>query len=323
MRKSIVIFLAAVLVLASCGRRKTVEGSAPQEVPQTRNFPAVSAPGMLTEQSEILDYVALHYWDGFAVADKAWLDDSTHVAGVDRTKLEEQIGSYTTILSMVPLDKAVTYIEGFYDKIARMEAKDEGSTAFEETVRMMKKYLYNENSPVRNEDIYGALAAKLAKSPYVAEDMRPSYEFEASSCAKNRVGTQAADFVFVDRSGSEHNLRGIKAPWTLLFFSNPGCTNCAEVTRGLWGSQKIQDMVRGGILAVVNIYIDEDLDAWREHLDDYPSSWMIGYNGTIREDLSYNVRAIPSLYMLDKDKTVMLKDAPAEKILTFIENIEE
>ncbi len=322
MRRSVLIVLAACLVIASCGQRKAKVADR-REGPRTRAFPTVSAPGMMTEQGEILDYVAMHYWDAFTADKGKWLDDSTHVGGVDRTKLEEQVGAYTTLLSMVPLSKAVAFIEGFYDKVAKQKARDTESTAFEETVRMMRRYLYDENSPVRNEDIYGALAAKLAKSPYVAEDMRPSYEFEARTCAVNKVGTKAADFVFTDRSGREHDLHGIRAPWTLLMFTNPGCRNCGDVIRGLNGSQKMQEMVRGGILAVVNIYIDEDLDAWREHLDDYPSSWMTGYNGTIREDLSYNVRAIPSLYLLDKDKTVLLKDAPAERILAYIENIEE
>lgn len=322
-RSHLIALMAACLVLASCGQRKAKPADR-QEGPHTRAFPTVSAPGMMTEQGEMLDYIAMHYWDAFADTGKDWLDDSTYVAGVDRTKLEEQVGAYTTLLSMVPLSKAVAFIEGFYDKVAKLEAKDAESTAFEETVSMMRRYLYDENSPVRNEDIYGALAAKLAKSPYVAEDMRPSYEFEARTCAVNKAGSKAADFVFTDRSGREHDLHGIRAPWTLLMFTNPGCRNCGDVIRGLSGSQKIQDMVRGGILAVVNIYIDEDLDAWKEHLDDYPSSWMTGYNSTVRQDLSYNVRAIPSLYLLDKDKTVLLKDAPAERILAYIENnIEE
>ena len=32
----------------------------------------------------------------------------------------------------------------------------------------------------------------------------------------------------------------------------------------------------------------------------------------------YNVRAIPSLYILDKDKRVIMKDAPETKVLAFL-----
>lgn len=322
MRRSALISMVLCLVLASCGNKG---GKTVSEGPATRSFPSVSAPGMLTEQSEILDYVTMHFWDGFAPEGKQWLDDSTHIAGIDRIKLEEQIGSYTTLLSMVPLGKAISCIEGFYSQAVKLEMENSASSGFEETVKLMAKYLYNENSPVRNEDIYGALAQKLATSKYIDEDLRPSYEFEARVCALNKVGTKATNIKLTDRKGQEHDLYGIKAPWTLLFFTNPGCPACAEIITGLNASQKIRNMVDGGMLKIVNAYIDDDLAAWKEHVDDYPASWLTGFDKdlVIREEMTYNVRAIPSLYMLDKDKTVLLKDAPAEKILEFIENIEE
>ena len=51
-------------------------------------------------------------------------------------------------------------------------------------------------------------------------------------------------------------------------------------------------------------------------------------NGEITEDTiakaetdkSYHIRAIPSMYLLDADKTVLLKDAPVERILRALEN---
>ena len=46
------------------------------------------------------------------------------------------------------------------------------------------------------------------------------------------------------------------------------------------------------------------------------------YNGfypyyVIRTDLLYHVRAIPSLYLLDKDKKVVMKDATVENVFAF------
>ena len=75
-------------------------------------------------------------------------------------------------------------------------------------------------------------------------------------------------------------------------------------------------------IAVVNVYIDEDLKAWREYEHNYPRSWYSGYDaaGIIREDLLYNVRAIPSLYLLDAEKRVVFKDAPTPKVVQLISN---
>ena len=43
--------------------------------------------------------------------------------------------------------------------------------------------------------------------------------------------------------------------------------------------------------------------------------------GMLKNNEIYNVRAIPSLYLLDKDKTVILKDAVQEKLLNLIERL--
>jgi hypothetical protein len=75
--------------------------------------------------------------------------------------------------------------------------------------------------------------------------------------------------------------------------------------------------VDAGRLKVVDVYIDQEIDDWKAHIADYPADWINGYDQdyTIRTDLVYNIRAIPSIYLLDRDKTVLMKDAPQEKVL--------
>ena len=82
----------------------------------------------------------------------------------------------------------------------------------------------------------------------------------------------------------------------------------------------MEPMIASGELAVLNIYIDEDLGEWYNYMPIYPSSWYNGYDPdyAIRTDRLYDVRAIPSLYLLDSEKTVLMKDAPTEKILPAI-----
>ena len=82
-------------------------------------------------------------------------------------------------------------------------------------------------------------------------------------------------------------------------------------------------MISDGSLAVVNIYIDEDIRAWREYMPIYPDEWYNGFDPdfVIRTDILYNVRAIPSLYLLDKDKTVLMKDAVTDRVLNYLANI--
>ena len=67
---------------------------------------------------------------------------------------------------------------------------------------------------------------------------------------------------------------------------------------------------------MVDIYIDEEIDVWKERMSAYPKDWINGYDPDyiIRTDRLYAVRAVPSLYLLDGNKTVLLKDAPENQI---------
>ena len=87
--------------------------------------------------------------------------------------------------------------------------------------------------------------------------------------------------------------------------------------------EKILSMISSGALAVVNVYIDSDLDDWKAYAVNYPTAWFSGYDPdyAIRTDLLYAVRAIPSLYLLDADKNVLLKDVPPEKLFAALEQL--
>ena len=57
----------------------------------------------------------------------------------------------------------------------------------------------------------------------------------------------------------------------------------------------------------------------------YPEEWYNGFDPdfVLRNNDIYNVRAIPSLYLLDSQKTVIMKDAVTERVLDFFSRFVE
>jgi hypothetical protein len=55
----------------------------------------------------------------------------------------------------------------------------------------------------------------------------------------------------------------------------------------------------------------------------YPDNWYNGFDPdmVIRGESLYNVRAIPSLYLLDKDKIVLMKDAPENRLFDYLSRL--
>ena len=317
----IILIMALSAALVSCGGR-TAKTSAPPQAEAT--FPMPSVPGLITDPAERLTWLCLHFWDDFTAEGRTGRCDSSHVAGVPRDAVEEQFGLFSTLLVHADLKTVKDAMDHLYERAAACEMRDASSNVFETFVELTAHYFFDPNSPIRNEECYLHFVERLAESPLVSEGMRAAYAYDAGICRLNRPGTAAADFRFTDLGGHTRTLYGIKAPYTLLFFSNPGCESCKEVMDMLQSSEMITDLISSGTLAVVNVYIDDALDEWKAYAVNYPSSWYSGYDAdyAIRTDMRYAVRAIPSLYLLDENKTVIYKDAYPDFLMETLSNVQ-
>lgn len=311
--------LVALLLAGCCGRKDPASGAAFQ----SREFPPPPrVPSMITDPAEVSEYVVAHFWDAFTDTSRIYPCDTALVNGVPHDKVESAVGVYVTLLeTQCPLSVARKSVEDFFFRIEAFEARDTSTNVFEFLTEQMSRYLYDPNSPVRDEDLYLPFVSRLAVSEYVPGDMHSAYSHDARMCALNPVGSPAADVVFEDLSGRRNRLYDIRAERTLLFFTNPGCPSCKEIIESIAKNERLSRRIADKRLAIVNIYIDQEWDKWRDHALTYPAEWYNGYDPdyVIRTDVTYNVRAIPSLYLLDEHKYVLLKDAPSEKVLAFLD----
>lgn len=310
--------LATVLAIPSCG------GPAPVSK-AIRTFPAVGVPSVLSQDGkEAQSYILRHYWDAFSDTSlRGFRCDSTYIGGVERGEAEQAFANWVYVLEMAGPASYDAAVGVFYDKMTLTEAADTSSNIYEGMMEVACRYLYDPNSPLRDEEMYLPLCRRLSESPLQDSLRRARYAKEAANCSLNRIGAPAADFSFSDKNGRIRSLCGIKAGWTLLFFSNPGCHACKDIIEHLKAMDGLNEAIAQGRLAVVNVYIDEDMTGWFDYMPYYPDNWYNGYdhNLVIRTDNLYDVRAIPSLYLLDREKRVVLKDAPEEKLYHKLEEI--
>ena len=310
------VLLLALLLLAGC----TGRGNKTVKTVPARSFPLVSVPEAYTDEADRLAYAAEHYWDAYFAGEGA--TDSACVLGVPRKELEQSLSNYIAVLGMEPLSEAARHMEGLFRGVSAVQKRDSTSRFFDAFSELVGSYLYDPNSPMRDEDLYLPYVRGLAESPYTPDNMRAVYRYQALTCGINSRGAVAPDIKARTASGKQFTLHGIKAPYTLLFFSNPGCSACREMMETI--ENEIAPMFPKGTIAVANIYIDDDLDAWRQYVGNYPEEWYTGYDygHEIRDEQTYSVRAIPSLYLLDSEKRIIYKDAPIEKILVYLQSLD-
>lgn len=160
------------------------------------------------------------------------------------------------------------------------------SLMFDYFMELTEKYLCDPNSPFRNEEYYIAVLKNVIANEKLsdAKKIRPQYQLDMA--LKNRVGEKALDFKFTTQKKTTTRLYSISGDPLLLFFFYPDCQTCASV----------------------KIYmIDHDIDKQAK---------VIFINPDMDKHLHklYDLRASPTLYLLDGNKKVLLKDASIEEI---------
>lgn len=261
-------------------------------------------------------FVSVLVLAGCAGRNKKVREVEPRMLGVPESQVEQYLAGRIMELLEMPLDQGCFEIENLFDRIVSEHSADTSRYEYLKLTEIVSKYLYDPNSPLRDEDLYRPFALRMAGCEYTSREMKIACEYEAAHCALNARGTRAADFSFTTPKGRKMRLYDVESDVTVLFFSNPGCDACREIVE-LLSEDFVVQMQREGMLSVVNVYIDDDCQAWRDYCKEYPSFWICGYDyaHTIRKDLVYDVRAIPSVYLLDEEKRVILKDADVQRIM--------
>lgn len=222
----LICIVIGVVLLTGCGSgQKKGVGQNPE-----RNFKLAEIPVTLLDPGERTAYIAGHYWDHFDFKDTAYI----HLPEVT----EQAFVGFLELLKYVPLPLAG-------NSIKKMLGKAEAdSTVFHYFQGLYEKYLYDPNSPVRNEEFYISVLESVIQSPTVSDinKVRPGYQLKMA--LKNRQGTPAVDFVYTLASGKSGRLSELKAEWLLLYIQNPDCDACRETRAALINSSVISELVR-------------------------------------------------------------------------------
>jgi thiol-disulfide isomerase/thioredoxin len=175
---------------------------------------------------------------------------------------------------------------------------------------MTGEILYDPNSPLRNDEYYIPILEELAKSPLYDEYDKMIPQHTLKIVKQNRVRSVANDFRYTLADGTQHSLHSIKADYTILLFNNPGCETCREVIDQIEHSEKLKELSAKHSIVTLAIYPDEDIEAWHDYLPSMPQGWICGYDQgmVLTNDKLYDLKAIPSLYLLDRAKHVLVKD---------------
>lgn len=270
-------------------------------------FEMVSVPDTLVRPEERADYLAMHYWDRFDFSDTIYIGfpEVTEQAFVDYLDALRYVTFPTVCLSVEKMVKQaeidpqmLLYFTGLYEK-----------------------YLYEPDSPFRNEEWLIPVLQLVSRSSVLeeADTIRPAYLLE--QILKNRLGKPATDFTYTSADGQSHSLYNVDSPRLLLFFYDPDCHTCQETVEKMLASPVLEKQIDAAKLTVLAVYPGEDEGIWQTYRRKLPASWISGYdpNNQLMNDELYDLKRFPTLYLLDREKKILLKDAAVEQMENYLQ----
>ena len=144
---------------------------------------------------------------------------------------------------------------------------------------LMARYLDDSESPLYSDVVYVQLLRALPETPQRV--------WLLQQLAKNPVGDRAADVPVRTAEGKQTRLYKIKAEQILLIFYDPDCRRCQRLEAQL---EKEPSIVQNPRLKVV-----------RKDVNDLKGEYYVPHT--------------PALYLLDREKRVVLKNTNLEALL--------
>lgn len=284
-----------------------------------QSFPYPAIPDTLRSVEQRAGYLSEHYWDNYNFADTLLLKS--------KEVTEQGFVNFIDILNRFNLDNASKGVahkdiaqKGITRKditqkditqkdiarkdiarkdIARKDITQKGIACFtrkafsnaaakERFENLIEHYFEDQLSPVRNDRVYLMFLEEMKNSPCFDETEKERIAFKIKTTNKNLPGDIAINFKFKDENGKEHQLSDYKDQKVILYFYDPDCENCHEVSA--WLKQQS---------------IPADIKVLKMIADNH-----ISY--------IYSLKNMPTIFLLDKENKVILKDCTAQEL---IENI--
>lgn len=303
------ILLALVFFCGETGCSHAQNNQKKVEVSHTKkSFALPDIPQVLTSYEDRAAYLVCHFWDNFDFG------DTTQISKPEIT--EQAFVDFLDVLSHVPTEKGQKALT------ALMDSASVNNDMCIHFMKLTEKYLHDPNSPFRNEEFYIPVLNVVISSTQLDETYKVRPRYQLKTAMKNRPGSIATDFVYTLSTGACAKMSSIKADYTILFFNNPDCHDCQRVKDYIKDSRIFNRMTEAGsspYLRILAIYPDADIPLWKR--GDYPALMINSYDAgqVITNKELYDLKAIPAFYLLDREKRVIMKDAPIEQIEAWLQ----
>lgn len=299
MKKSIVLIIAIFTFHFVQINAQNESSNQPIVLEALFDLPVV--PDEITDITQRSNYFVEHFWDPFNFNQNA----------VGQVQLNHAFSEYVVGLRFSDRTIALKSVDKLISKL------NKNATLLYQFTRAAEENLYSENAEVWIDDVYLEFLEAVIKHKKIKDIRKARYVAQYESLKNSIVGSKAPKFEFVDRTGVK-TMFSAEAKPSIIIFGSPDCIDCMMTKVRLNTNDDIIKLTKDNEIKIYFIIPDESEDNWREMVADYPHYWTVGASDNATE--VYDIRLSPSIYLLDADRKIELKNVPIEIVIETILN---
>ncbi|MBI3258057.1 MAG: TlpA family protein disulfide reductase [Ignavibacteriae bacterium] len=133
------------------------------------------------------------------------------------------------------------------------------------------------------------------------------------------IGDEAPNFTMDNQLGKPVSLKDFRGKVVMIDFWATWCGPCVAAIPHL---KELNDKYTGKDVVILGVSLDKDLDQWKSFITDEQLNWTHIADGNYWNNaasLKYNIEAIPSVWIVDRNGKITSKDIRANEAETAIE----
>ena len=198
----------------------------------------------------------------------------------------------------------------------------------EETFKYYLIYFLNKyaSSKVVGQDaIYVHIVDKYYKTgmaPWTEEEQLAKIIDNADRLKPVLIGKRARNIKTQDRTGKFHDLHSIDSKYTIVYFWAPDCGHCKKMTPFLIDFHEKFKTKGVKIMTICKPKSGEYKECWdyideKENMDNMINT----FDPSNRAQIYYNIRSTPQMFILDKEKDIIMKGIGADQLEEVMDEI--
>lgn len=247
-------------------------------------------------------YYKKHYFDNIDLGDQRML----------RTPfLFERVTYYMEKLTPQHPDSMIISIDYL---LGKMEPAEETFKYY--LIHFLNKYA--SSKVVGQDKIYVHIAESYyckGLAPWTEEEQLAKICDNARRLKPVLIGTKARDIKTKDKDGKSHNLYEFDTEYTILYFWASDCGHCKKMTPFLIDFNEKYKSKSVSIMTICKPKSGEYKECW-DYIDEHKNmdNMINTYDPSNRAQIYYNVRSTPSMFILNKDKEIIMKGIGADQL---------